>query len=262
MMAAQMQYPGIAGKVVFNTGAASGIGLAMAQAFARQGAHLMLLDLDEAGLKRVRSELQAAHPDVRVETCVASITDPLAVEDAMQKTVEIFGRLDVLLNNAGISMNKPSLEVTPEEWRRTIDIDLSGIFFCCQSAARRMILGGGGVMLATASMWGLASSARRTAYCAAKAGVVSLCKSLAVEWAEHGIRVNAICPGYIQTALVSDLVGRGVLDEHALSKRTPLGRMGTPEEVAQTALYLASDLAAFVTGHAMVLDGGWTANGA
>jgi NAD(P)-dependent dehydrogenase (short-subunit alcohol dehydrogenase family) len=192
---------------------------------------------------------------------VASITEPAAVDDAMRKTVETFGRVDVLLNNAGISMNKPSLDVTPQEWRRTIDIDLSGIFFCCQSAARSMIPTGGGVILATASMWGLASSARRAAYCAAKAGVVSLCKSLAVEWAEHRIRVNAICPGYIQTALVSDLVSRGALDEKALLERTPLGRLGTPQEVAQTALYLSSDLADFVTGHAMVMDGGWLANG-
>lgn len=261
MTAGQTSLPGLNGKVVFNTGAASGIGLAMARAFASHGAKLMLLDLDAAGLNRVREELQATHPALQVETYVASITDPAAVDQAMQKTVDVFGRVDVLLNNAGISMNKPSLEVTPEEWRRTIDIDLSGIFFCCQSAARRMIGNGGGVILATASMWGLASSARRAAYCAAKAGVVSLCKSLAVEWAEHAIRVNAICPGYIQTALVSDLVNRGVLDERALRARTPLGRLGTPEEVAQTALYLASDLAAYVTGHAMVLDGGWTANG-
>jgi len=262
MTAAPMQFPGISGKIVFNTGAASGIGLAMAYAFANQGAHLMLLDLDEAGLSRVKSDLLATYPGLRIDTFVGPITDPATVDEAMQKTVDSFGRVDVLLNNAGISMNKPSLEVTPEEWRRTIDIDLSGIFFCCQAAARRMIPQGGGVMLATASMWGLASSARRTAYCAAKAGVVSLCKSLAVEWAEHGIRVNSICPGYIQTALVSDLVSRGILDENALNRRTPLGRLGTPEEVAQTALYLASDLAAYVTGHAMVMDGGWTANGA
>lgn len=261
MMNAQTKYPGIAGKVVFNTGAASGIGLAMAHAFASQGAQLMLLDVDASGLDRVTSELRTAYPGLRVETCVASITDPVAIEEAMQQTVETFGRVDVLLNNAGISMNKSSLEITPEEWRRTIDIDLTGIFFCCQSAARRMIQSGGGVILATASMWGLASSSRRTAYCAAKAGVVSLCKSLAVEWAEHRIRVNAICPGYIQTALVRDLLSRGALDEKALLERTPLGRLGTPEEVAQTALYLSSDLAAFVTGHAMVLDGGWTANG-
>jgi len=261
MTKAIMQYPGLSEKIVFNTGAASGIGLAMAHAFASQGASLMLLDLDGVGLVRAKGELEAAYPNVRVEIFVASIIDPEGLEAAVEQTIKKFGRLDVLLNNAGISMNKPALEITPEEWRRAIDIDLSGIFFCCQSAARRMMNNGGGVILATASMWGLRSSARRTAYCAAKAGVVSLCKSLAVEWAEHHIRVNAICPGYIQTTLVNDLVSRGVLDEQSLHTRTPLGRMGTPEEVAHTALYLASDLAGFITGHAMVIDGGWTANG-
>lgn len=257
----KMNFPGIAGKVVLNTGAASGIGLAMAQAFAQQGAKLMLLDLDGPGLARTKAALESAYSGIDVQTYVASITDPDAVDHAVEQTIKKFGRIDVLLNNAGISMNKPSLEVTPEEWRRAIDIDLSGIFFCCQSAAKRMIKSGGGVILATASMWGLASSARRAAYCSAKAGVVSLCKSLAVEWAEHNIRVNSICPGYIQTALVTDLLSRGALDEKSLKQRTPLGRLGTPEEVAETALYLASDLAKFVTGHAMVMDGGWTANG-
>ncbi len=261
MTTAIMQYPGLAGKIVFNTGAASGIGLAMAHAFASQGASLMLLDIDEASLLRAKAALEAAYPAVRIETFVASITDPKALDAAADYTIKTFGRLDVLLNNAGVSMNKPALEITPEEWHRAIDIDLSGIFFCCQAAARRMVHNGGGVILATASMWGLVSSARRSAYCAAKAGVVSLCKSLAVEWAEHHIRVNAICPGYIETALVSDLLSRGVLDEQALHARTPLGRMGTPDEVAHTALYLASDLAGFITGHAMVIDGGWTANG-
>lgn len=261
MTKAIMQYPGLAGKIVFNTGAASGIGLAMAHAFASQGASLMLLDIDEVSLQKAQATLEAAFPNVRVEIFVASITDPIALDAAAEQTIKTFGRIDVLLNNAGISMNKPALEMTPEEWRRAIDIDLSGIFFACQAAARRMIPTGGGVILATASMWGLMSSARRSAYCAAKAGVVSLCKSLAVEWAEHHIRVNAICPGYIQTALVTDLVSRGVLDEQALHARTPLGRMGTPEEVAHNALYLASDLAGFITGHAMVIDGGWTANG-
>lgn len=255
------QFPGLSGKIVLNTGAASGIGLAMAHAFASQGANLMLLDLDAQGLASVKSEFEIAYPGIIVDTFVGSITDPIAIDDAVQSAVARFGRLDVLLNNAGISMNKPSLEVTPDEWRRTIDIDLSGTFFCCQSAARQMIKNGGGVILATASMWGVASSARRAAYCAAKAGVVSLCKSLAVEWAQHNIRVNAICPGYIQTSLVAELLNRGALDEESLRQRTPLGRLGTPEEIAQTALYLSSDLARFVTGHAMVVDGGWTANG-
>lgn len=254
-------YPGLSNKVVLNTGAAKGIGRAMSRAFARHGTRLMLLDLDAAGLAEIKAELLLEFPDVEIETFTASISDDVAVEQAVAATENRFGRVDILLNNAGVSMNKPSLEVTPAEWRRTVDIDLSGIFYCSQAVARRMVQQGGGVILSTASMWGLASAARRAAYCASKAGVVSLCKTLAVEWAEHNIRVNAICPGYIQTALVEDLMHRGVLDQELIVSRTPLKRLGRPEEVAELALFLASDAAAFVTGHAMVADGGWTTNG-
>ena len=253
--------PGLDGKVVFNTGAGRGIGHAMSVAFAGQGARLMLLDIDPIALGEARDALRAQFPQVQVDTCVASITDDVAVERAVAQTVERFGRVDILLNNAGISMNKPSLDVTAEEWRRAIDIDLSGVFYCSQAAARRMVHQGGGVILSTASMFGLVSAARRAAYCASKAAVVSLCKTLAVEWAEHNIRVNAICPGYIRTALVDDLIARGALDEGVIERRTPLGRLGTPQEVAQAALFLASDAAAYITGHAMVADGGFTANG-
>jgi len=258
---APAHYPGLAGKVVLDTGAASGIGRAMAHGFARHGARLMLLDLDVEGLASAKAELEAAYPGVEIETVRASITDPDAVEAACAATEARFGRIDVLLNNAGISMNKPSLELTPEEWRRAIDIDLSGVFFCTQAAAHRMVRQGGGNILSTASMWGLASSARRLAYCAAKAGVVSLTKSLAAEWAEHNIRVNAVCPGYTRTALVDTLLARGAMDGEALMARTPLRRFGTPEEMAEVALFLASDSAAFITGHALVSDGGWTADG-
>lgn len=257
----QASYPGLNRQVVFNTGAAKGIGRAMSHAFARHGARLMLFDLDEAGLHLARAELLQQYPDLEVDIVMASITDDVAVERAMAQTVERFGRIDVLLNNAGISMNKPSLEVTAQEWRRTIDIDLSGVFFCSQAAAKRMVEQGGGVILSTASMFGLISAARRAAYCASKAAVVSLCKTLAVEWAPHNIRVNAICPGYIQTALVEDLIERGALDAQRITQRTPLNRLGSPDEIAEMALFLASDAAAFITGHAMVADGGFTANG-
>ena len=257
----QASYPGLQGKVVFNTGAAKGIGRAMSHAFARHGTRLMLLDMDAEGLDAVRVELLAAFPTLEVQTVVASITDDLAVEQAVSAAVARFGRVDVLLNNAGVSMNKPSLEVTPAEWRRAVDIDLSGVFYCSQAAAKRMVAQGGGVILTTASMFGLISAARRAAYCASKAAVVSLCKTLAVEWAEHNIRVTSLCPGYIQTALVEDLIHRGALDVDVITRRTPLNRLGSPQEVAEMALFLASDCAAFVTGHAMVADGGFTANG-
>ncbi|OJW89801.1 MAG: short-chain dehydrogenase [Alicycliphilus sp. 69-12] len=254
-------YPGLAGKVVLNTGAGSGIGRAMAHAFARHGAKLMLLDIDTVALEQTRAQLREAFPGVEVHIVQASIADDVAVEQACAATEARFGRIDILLNNAGISMNKPSLELTPAEWRRAIDIDLSGVFYCAQAAGRRMAGQGGGVILSTASIWGLSTSANRLAYCAAKAGVVSLTKCLAAEWARHRIRVNAICPGYTHTALMDDLMGKGVIDGAELCGKTPMNRLGRPEEMAEVALYLASDAAAFVTGHALVSDGGWLANG-
>ncbi len=254
-------YPGLAGKVVLNTGAGSGIGRAMAHAFARHGAKLMLLDIDAKGLEQTRTELLSTYPGIDVDSVVASITDDVAVEAACSDTEARFGRVDILLNNAGISMNKPSLELTPADWRRTIDVDLSGVFYCSQAAARRMERQGSGVILSTASIWGLSTSANRLAYCVAKAGVVSLTKCLAAEWAAKRIRVNAICPGYTQTALMEDLMRRQVIDGVELCSKTPMNRLGQPAEMAEIALYLASDAAAFITGHAMVADGGWLANG-
>lgn len=254
-------YPGLAGKVVLDTGAGSGIGRAMAHGFARHGARLMLLDIDDTALVDAQAELRAAYPSLEIETVVASITDEEQVERACAATTERFGRIDILLNNAGVAANKPALEITAAEWRRAIDIDLSGVFFCAQAVARRMVTQGGGSILSTASMWGLASAARRAAYCAAKAGVISLTKSLAVEWAPYGIRVNAVCPGYTQTALVAQLIAQGALDADKLRTRTPLARLGVPQEMAEVALYLASDAAAFITGHALVSDGGWLADG-
>jgi NAD(P)-dependent dehydrogenase (short-subunit alcohol dehydrogenase family) len=254
-------YPGLSGKVVLDTGAGSGIGRAMAHGFARHGVRLMLLDIDDGALQATKAELLAAWPGLEIATVQASITDDVAVERACAETEARFGRIDILLNNAGISMNKASLELTPAEWRRAIDIDLSGVFYCAQAAARRMVKQGGGSILSTASMWGLAASAKRLAYCAAKAGVVSLTKSLAVEWAPHGIRVNAVCPGYTKTALMDDLMQRRVIDGDELCAKTPLRRLGMPEEMAEVALYLASDAAAFITGHALVADGGWLADG-
>jgi NAD(P)-dependent dehydrogenase (short-subunit alcohol dehydrogenase family) len=254
-------YPGIEGRVVLNTGGASGIGRAMANAFARHGAHLMLLDIDESGLAAAKDELLAKYEGIQVETVVASITSEEAVERACAATDQRFGRIDILLNNAGISMNKPSLELTGEEWRRAIDIDLSGVWYCSQAAAKRMIAQGGGAILSTASMWGVSTAPSRLAYCAAKAGVVSLTKVLAAEWAKYAIRVNALCPGYISTSLLESLVNSGRIDGAALLERTPLSRFGTPEEMAEAALFLVSDASAFTTGHALVSDGGWTADG-
>lgn len=255
------RYAGIHDKVVVVTGGGSGIGLALAEGFARNGAHLLLIDINAPAMADAKGQLQQAFPNARVECFQASVADEVAVEAAFAYAKACFGRIDVLLNNAGVSINKPSLEITPAEWRRAVEINFNSVFFCAQAAARHMIGQQSGVIINTSSMWGVSHSADRTAYCATKAAVVSMTKCLAVEWAPHGIRMNAIGPGYTRTPLVEELQRSGRLDVEALHRRTPLQRLGEPGEMAELALFLASTSATFITGQIYVSDGGWTANG-
>ncbi len=255
------RYAGIHDKVVVVTGGGSGIGLALAEGFARNGAHLLLIDINAPAMADAKGQLQQAFPNARVECFQASVADEVAVEAAFAYAKACFGRIDVLLNNAGVSINKPSLEITPAEWRRAVEINFNSVFFCAQAAARHMIGQQSGVIINTSSMWGVSHSADRTAYCATKAAVVSMTKCLAVEWARHGIRMNAIGPGYTRTPLVEELQRSGRLDVEALRRRTPLQRLGEPGEMAELALFLASTSATFITGQIYVSDGGWTANG-
>lgn len=255
------RYAGIHDKVVVVTGGGSGIGLALVEGFARNGAHLLLIDINAPAMADARGQLQQAFPNARVECFQASVADEVAVEAAFAYAKACFGRIDVLLNNAGVSINKPSLEITPAEWRRAVEINFNSVFFCAQAAARHMIGQQSGVIINTSSMWGVSHSADRTAYCATKAAVVSMTKCLAVEWARHGIRMNAIGPGYTRTPLVEELQRSGRLDVEALRRRTPLQRLGEPGEMAELALFLASTSATFITGQIYVSDGGWTANG-
>jgi NAD(P)-dependent dehydrogenase (short-subunit alcohol dehydrogenase family) len=259
--AASRHFPELAGKVVFLTGAGSGIGLSMARAFAAQGAHLALFDVDVEALAAARLELAAAHADIQVESIPGSVADERAVEAAIAHTERHFGRIDVLLNNAGVAMNKPTLDLSADDWRRAIDVNLNGAFYCSQAAARRMVTQGSGVILNMASMYGLTAAPQRAAYCGSKAAIVMLTKVLAIEWAKANVRVNAIAPGYVQTALVDQLVRDGRLDLDAVTARTPSGRLAQPEEIAAVALFLASDAASFINGQAIVVDGGWTAYG-
>ena len=258
---AACSYKDLAGKVTIITGGGSGIGLAMAKAFAENGARLLLVDINQEALTKAKVSIELLHPLCEVATFLASVADEEVIDAAFGFCEEHFGKIDILLNNAGISINKPSLELRVQEWREAMEINLTGIFICAQAAAKRMIKQNGGVIINMASMFGVASAPNRAAYCASKAGVVSLTKSLAVEWAPYGIRMNAIGPGYTTTPLVEDLARAGQLDLASLRKRTPLGRLGTPEEVAQVALFLSSECSAFITGHLVIADGGWTANG-
>ncbi|WP_291768461.1 SDR family NAD(P)-dependent oxidoreductase [Castellaniella sp.] len=254
-------FAGLADKVVFITGAASGLGRAMAHAFAACQSRLVLFDMDAEGMERVRAELEAANPGVGIQCRQGLVNDEAAVDQVFAETEQAWGHVDVLLNNAGISMNCPTLELPGDQWRKAMDVNLNGVFYCARAAGRLMTARGRGVIVNTSSMYGVVAAPNRAAYCASKAAVAMLTKSLAVEWGPLGVRVNAIAPGYVRTALVDDLVARGRMDLDALSRRTPLGRLGTPEEIAALVLFLASDNAAFINGHVAVADGGWSAYG-
>lgn len=250
--------PGLDGRVVVITGAARGIGRACAQAYAAVGARLALLDLDAAALEAACAELRGQGAEALALT--ASVTDPAAVAAAFARIDAAYGAVDVLLNNAGVSANKPSLDVTPEEWRRAVDINLNGAFYCAQAAGRRMHAQGAGVIVNMASMYGVVAAPDRAAYCATKGAVVMLTESLALEWGPLGIRVNALAPGYIDTDLLRDLSARGRVDLERLKGRTPLRRLGSAEEMAALAVFLASRQAAYLNGHTLVADGGWSRN--
>jgi NAD(P)-dependent dehydrogenase (short-subunit alcohol dehydrogenase family) len=249
----------LADKVVFITGAGSGIGLAMAQAFAANGARLALLDVNAKSLDEARRALLSSFPDAAIQLHVAAVTDQQAVEAAVEQAMAAFGCVDVLLNNAGISMNQPTLELSGADWRKAMDVNVNGVFYCGQAVARRMVKQGRGVILNVSSMYGVVAAPERAAYCTSKAAVAMLTKVMAIEWAGQGVRVNAIAPGYVKTALVDELVEAGRMDVDRLIGRTPLGRLGEPHEIAALALFLASDHASFINGHVIVADGGWSA---
>ena len=227
-------------RVVLVTGAASGIGREIAERFAREGARVTGFD---------RAGEVAIHGDVR---------SPADVERAVDQVVESEGRIDVLVNSAGVREIGDVYTMATEEWDNVIAVNLSGTFYCCQAAARRMRESGGGVIVNISSVGGLIGLARRPAYTAAKHGVIGLTKSLARDLGPAGIRVNAICPGLIRTPLTEQYFAEEAFEE-GLRTVVPLGRAGLAADVADAALYLASDQSAYVNGIALTVDGGWLA---
>lgn len=252
-------YPSLAGRCVLITGGASGLGLAMAEAFGHQGCRIALFDIDQEKLDRALASLEAM--SVQAIGCCGSVADVGAVEQAFERADDAFGDVDVLVNNAGIAMNVPTMELTGPDWQATLDINITGVFNCCQAAGRRMIPRRAGVIINLASVYGVVAAPERLAYCVTKSGVAMMTKALAIEWAAMGLRVNALAPGYVKTELVERLVEADRLDEETLTRRTPLGRLGTVEEVADLAVFLASDNARYITGQVVGVDGGWTAYG-
>jgi 3-oxoacyl-[acyl-carrier protein] reductase len=247
-------------KVAIITGASKGIGKGIAERYAQEGALVVLASRSEDLLGAIAEKINGSGG--RALGLKLDVRDPTSVQEVVRTTVEEFGRLDIMVNNAGISMVHPSEDLDPEDWERALQTDLFGVFYGCQSAARQMIAQGtGGSIINITSVYGLVAAPMRAAYCASKAGANMLTKLLASEWAEKGIRVNAIAPGYIRTELVQGVIDKGMLPVGAIEKRTPQGRIGEVSDVLAVAVLLAGDESSFMTGSIVTVDGGWTAYG-
>jgi len=246
------------GKVALVTGAGSGIGLEIALAFSRKGACVVITDIAEKGGQETASKITCQSGEALFVK--ADVSQPEDMQRAVRETVQRFGHLDYACNNAGIGgASATSADYTPEDWNKVLSVNLTGVFLSMKYELLQMIRQGhGGAIVNIASILGLVGFANAPAYVAAKHGVLGLTKTAAIEHAKMGIRINAICPGFIYTPM---LIGAGMTEGtdayNAIAGLHPMGRMGTPAEVATAVVWLCSDEASFVTGTALRVDGGY-----
>jgi NAD(P)-dependent dehydrogenase (short-subunit alcohol dehydrogenase family) len=245
------------GKVTFVTGAASGIGRVTALAFARERANVVVADIDQQGNQDTVRMIEDLGGQALAVNC--DVTRGEDVQSALTKTVERFGRLNYAFNNAGAEQQpKPTADIAEEEWDRIIAINLRSVFLCLKYEIPLMLEHGGGAIVNTSSGAGIKVFGRGAAYAAAKHGAVGLTKDAALDYASSNIRINAICPGIIDTEMMDRFTGGAPEQRDRVIAQEPIGRMGRPDEIAATVVWLCSDAASFVTGHAMVADGGQT----
>jgi NAD(P)-dependent dehydrogenase (short-subunit alcohol dehydrogenase family) len=243
------------GKVAFVTGAANGIGRAAALAFAREGASVVVADVSEKDNQQTARMIEDLGRHALAVSCDVSRD----VRRALDATIKTFGRLDFAFNNAGIEYTiQPTADVTEDEWDRILGIDLRGVFLCMKHEIPLLLKQGGGAIVNTSSGAGVRGFKGGAAYVAAKHGVVGLTKAAALDYAHLNIRVNAVCPGIISTPMMDRFSGGTPEGRQAVIAQEPVGRMGTPEEIAEAVMWLCSDAASFVVGSAMIVDGGQT----
>ena len=246
-----------AGKAAFVTGAATGMGRAAALAFAREGASVVVGDVSERGNQETARTIEELGGRALAVRCDVTRTDD--VRAALNKAIEAFGRLDFAFNNAGVEQPiTATADLTEEEWDRIVGINLRGVFLCMKYEIPLMLKQGGGAIVNASSCAGVKGFAGQAAYAAAKHGVVRLTRSAALDYAKSNIRVNAVCPGIIDTPMMQRFSGGTPEGRKGVIAQEPIGRMGKPEEIGATVVWLCSDAAAFVIGHAMVVDGGQT----
>jgi len=246
----------VAGKAVLITGGASGIGRAAAEAFAREGARVVIADLDEKGGRTTVEKLRAGGAEAHfVRADVARSADVAAL---VAKTVSLYGRLDCAFNNAGIEgAVSPIVDYPEDTFRRVLEVNVVGVFNCLRAELPQMLAQGRGAIVNTASVAGLIGAGGLSAYIASKHAVLGLTKTAALENAKLGVRVNAVCPGVIQTPMLDRLAKSAAGFVEGVTAVTPMGRLGTAEEIAEAVVWLCSDAASFITGHALTVDGGY-----
>lgn len=248
--------------VALVTGSTQGLGKEIARAYLREGARVAIHGRNIDRVLAVQSELEMEAPG-RVLSTAAEISSPADCERMIDRVLTSWGALEILVNNAGTSIIANSEDVSPSDWLNTLNVNLSGSFYASQIAARAHMIEHGGSIVMMSSILGRLGLERRAAYCASKHGLIGLTRALSVEWARHGIRVNALCPSYISTPEEIEGAETGAWGyfKADIEGRTPLGRYGTPREVANACLWLTSEESSFTTGSILGIDGGWTAYG-
>lgn len=247
-------------KVTIITGGASGIGRATALLFGREGAKLVIADFDSTMGSNFDGTLKdRGFESIFVKTDVRESTE---IQRMVEMTVDRFGEIDVLVNNAGVGPVAPVVDLAEEDWDRVLDTNLKGVYWCCKYVIPEMIKGGGGSIINVASVLGMVGRVRSSVYNASKGGVILLTKNMAIDYVSYNIRVNAVCPGYLETPPVLKHIESSEDPKKTyqeLANLHPMGRLGKPEEIAYGILFLASDESSFMTGSSLVMDGGYTA---